>query len=255
MKKYLVTAQLSALEKSNGGIVYLLPDILIKICTLIPLLYLWRVVMSAGVEVDMTLEQMLSYTYVSALLSQMLIVKTAATGWLSEGVILRLYGRPLSVIGQLVAQTMGSWVPQILLFSIPMALIAPLLGVKLVPASPLFFISLILCITLGFALDALFACLSIKLRNMNWLIDRMRLAIAAVFSGSVIPIKLLPFGMAEVMKYQPFASLGGAPLSIFAGVADITETLVIQALWNLILWPTALLIWRKSQESMVSYGG
>ncbi|HHT26431.1 MAG TPA: hypothetical protein GXZ82_04165 [Firmicutes bacterium] len=255
MKKYLVTAQLSALEKTNGGIVYLLPNILIKVCTLVPLLYLWRVVMSAGAHVGMTLEQMLSYTYLSALLSNMLVVETAASGWLSEGVILQLYGRPLSVIGQLVAQTVGGWAPYLLLFSLPLALLAPLLGVHLVPASPWFFVSLLLCIMLGFAIDALFACLSIRLRNMNWLINRLRLAVATVFSGTVIPIKLLPYGMAEVMKYQPFASLGGAPLSVFIGTADLTEIISIQVLWNLILWPTALLIWNRSQERMVSYGG
>lgn len=255
MKKYLVTAQLTALEKTNGGIIYLLPTILIKICTLIALLHLWRVVLSAGADVDMTLEQMLTYTYLSALLSDMLVVKTAASGWLSEGILLKLYGRPLSVIGQLVAQTVGGWLPQLLLFSLPMALLAPLIGVNLVPASPWFSVSLVLCIMLGFAIDALFACLSIKLRNMNWLIDRLRLAIATVFSGTVIPIKLLPYGMAEVMQYQPFASLGGAPLAVFTGTTDLTETLAMQVLWNLILWPIALLVWNKSQESMVSYGG
>lgn len=255
MKKYLKTTHLSSLEKTNGGIVYLLPDILIKIFTLIPLVYLWRVVMSSGADVDMSLSQMLTYTYVSALLADMLVVKTAASGWLSEGVLLKLYGRPMPVLGQLAAQTVGGWIPMMLLFSLPMAVIAPVFGVNLIPGSPLFFLSLLLCIALGFSIDFLFACLSIKLRNMNWLIGRMRMAIAAVFSGTVIPIRLLPFGMDKVMKYQPFASLGGAPLSIFVGSADEYETLALQVLWNLVLWPVALLVWKKSQEGMVSYGG
>jgi len=255
MNKYIKTARLSAQTKTNGGIVYLLPDILIKICTLIPLIFLWRTVMASGVEVEMSLEQMLTYTYVSALLADMLVVKTAASGWLSEGVLLKLYGRPLPVLSQLAAQTVGEWMPLLLLFSLPMALLAPLLNVRLIPASPLFLLSLLLCVTLGFAVDSLFACLSIKLRNMNWLIGRMRTAITVILSGTVIPIKLLPFGMAKVMKYQPFAGLGGAPLSVFAGVADARETIVLQIIWNLILWPTALLVWKKSQEGMVSYGG
>ncbi|MEA5016473.1 MAG: hypothetical protein VB099_18110 [Candidatus Limiplasma sp.] len=255
MNKYLKTAHLSALEKINGGVLYLLPDILIKISTLLPLIFLWRVVMSSGVQVGMSLAQMLTYTYASAILSDMLVVKTAASGWLSEGVLLKLYGRPLSVLGQLVAQTVGGWAPMLALFSAPMALLAPLLGVNLAPASPLFFFSLLLCISLGFAVDFLFACLSIKLRNMSWLISRIRMAIAALFSGTVIPIQLLPFGMADAMKYQPFASLGGAPLSICTGVGNAGEILAMQILWNLILWPLALLAFRKSQEGMVSYGG
>ena len=255
MNKYLKTAHLSALEKTNGGVLYLLPDILIKIFTLIPLIFLWRAVMSSGADTGMSMAQMLTYTYVSALLADMLVVKTAASGWLSEGVLLKLYGRPLPVLGQLAAQTIGGWAPMLLFFSLPMGLIAPLFDVSLMPASPLFLPSLLLCVTLGFAVDFLFACMSIKLRNMNWLIGRMHMAITVVFSGTVIPIRLLPFGMAEVMKYQPFACLGGAPLSVFTGAADAGETIALQVVWNLIMWLFALLVWKKSQEGMVSYGG
>lgn len=255
MWKYLKTAHLAALEKTNGGIIYLFPDVLIKFFTLIPLIFLWRVVMTSGVQVGMSLQQMLSYTVLSALLSDLLAVKTPASGWLSEGVLLKLYGRPLSVLGQLTALTVGGWLPMLLLFSLPMALMAPLLGVRFTPATPYFGISLALCVSLGFAVDVLFACLSIKLRNMSWLIGRIRVAIVSLLSGTVIPIRLLPFGIAEALRYQPFASLGGAPLSLFVGAADAGETLLLQILWNLILWPFALLVFKRSQEGMVSYGG
>jgi len=255
MNKYIKTAHLSILERTNGGIAYLFPDVLIKVCTLVALVFLWRVVMSSGADVGMSLGQMLTYVYVSAILADMLVVKTAASGWLSEGVLLKLYGRPLSVFGQLAAQTIGGWVPMLLLFSLPMVVVAPVFGVSLIPDSPIFLLSLLLCISLGFAVDFLFACLSIKLRNMNWLVGRMHMAITAVFSGTVIPIRLLPFGLAETMKYQPFASLGGAPLSIFTGSADTGETIALQIVWNLLLWPFALFVWKKSQEGMVSYGG
>ncbi|MCL2884045.1 MAG: hypothetical protein FWF49_00990 [Oscillospiraceae bacterium] len=196
INKYTKTAALSAREQTNGGIVYLLPDILLRAFTLIPLTYLWRVVMASDAQVGMTLPQMLTYTYVSALLADMLVVHTPATGWLSEGVLQQLYGRPLPVIGQLAALSVGRWLPGLVLFSLPMALLSPLVGISLLPASPLFLISLPLCVSLGFAVDILFACLSIKLRNMQWMIGRIRAAIVALFSGTIIPIRLLPFGRA-----------------------------------------------------------
>jgi ABC-2 type transport system permease protein len=255
MVKYLKTAQMSCLEKTNGGVFYLLPDIIVKICTLIPLVFLWRTVMASGVKVGMSMSQMLSYTYAAALLADLLVVKTAATGWLSEGVLLKLYGRPMSTIGQLVLMTVGSWLPMLALFSLPMALIAPLVGVSLLPASIWFIPSLLLCISLGFAIDILFACLSIKLRNVTWLIGRIRAAVVAVLSGTVIPISFLPLGLGEAMRYQPFASLGGAALSVFAGSAEPFKVLWLQLVWNIVLWPAALLIFKKSQEGMVSYGG
>jgi ABC-2 type transport system permease protein len=255
MFKYIKTAHMSCLEKTNGGVLYLMPDIIIKICTLIPLVFLWKVVMSSGVNVGMSMKQMLTYTYVSALLSDMMVVRTAATGWLSEGVLMKLYGRPLSVLGQLISQTIGGWLPMLLLFSLPMALISPIFGVSLLPASPWFFASLLLCISLGFAIDVLFACLSIKLRNMSWLISRIRAAITALLSGTVIPVRFLPLGLNNIMKYQPFACLGGAPLSIFTGAGEVGEILWLQVIWNVIIWPVALLVFKKSQEGMVSYGG
>ncbi|ODU57879.1 MAG: hypothetical protein ABT01_01370 [Clostridium sp. SCN 57-10] len=255
MTKYLKTARMAALEKTNGGLVYLLPDVAIKLFTLIPLIFLWRAVLLSGVQVDMSLEQMLSYTFVGGLLADLLVVKTPASGWLSEGVLLKLYGRPISVLGQLTALTAGGWMPMLLLFSLPTTLLAPLLGVRLLPASPYFFISLLLCISLGFAVDVLFACLSIKLRNMSWLVSRIRMAIVSLLSGTVIPIRLLPFGLAEAMQYQPFASLGGAPLSVFVGMGDARQILLLQLMWNAVLWPVALFVFRKSQEGMVSYGG
>lgn len=255
MTKYLKTAHFSALEKASGGLFSLLPDALLKLGSLIPLLFLWRAVMSSGARTDMTLPQILSYTAASAILADLLVVRTPASGWLSEGMLLKLYGRPLSVLGQLAALTAGSWLPMLLLFSLPMALLSPLLGFSLIPSSLLFWPSLLLCVSLGFALDVLFVCLSIRLRNMSWLVSRVRAAIVAVFSGTVFPISLLPFGLADAMRYQPFASLGGAPLSVLVGAADAGETVALQGLWNLLLWPLALLVFQRSQERVVSYGG
>ena len=255
MNKYIKTAVLTARGQTNGGIVYLLPGLFIRILTLISLTFLWRVVMKGGAQVGMSLEQMLTYTYTSALLTDMLVVNTPAGGWLAEGILQTLYSRPMPVFAQLAAQTIGGWLPGLLLFSLPMALASTLLGISLIPKSALFLISLLLCISLGFAIDFLFACLSIKLRNMSWMIGRIRTAILALFSGTVIPIKLLPFGLAQAMAYQPFASLGGATLSLFVGSADAAQVITLQILWNAILWPTALFVWKKSQEGMVSYGG
>ncbi|NLO85724.1 MAG: hypothetical protein GX096_09905 [Clostridiales bacterium] len=239
----------------NEGILWQLPDVFIKICTLIALVTLWRVVMLENVDTGMTMEQMLCYTYLNALLADMMVVKSPASGWLSEGVLLKLFGRPQSVLGQLIAITVGGWVPMLLLFSLPMALASPLLGIRLIPASLWFFPSLLLCISLGFAVDMLFACLSIKLRNMSWMISQIRTAIIALFSGTIIPIRLLPLGLDQAMKYQPFAYLGGASLSIFTGTSQPYEVIALQVFWNLILWSIALYVMRKSQEGMVSYGG
>ena len=128
-------------------------------------------------------------------------------------------------------------------------------GISVLPASPWFFPSLLLCISLGFAIDFLFACVAIELRGISWLAHVIRTAIVALFSGTVLPFRLLPFGLARVFELQPFGSLGGAPLALFVGTARPERILLAQVFWNLTLWPAAILWFCRSRERLVSFGG
>jgi len=255
MSKYIKTALTAMRGHTNGGIIYLFPNVLVNLMYLLPLMFLWRVIATGGVDVGMTLRQLLTYTYVNALLSEMLVVRTLASSWNYEGQLISLFARPFSVFGQLIAQTVGGWIPMLLIFSLPMMLIAPLLGVAILPATLWFFPSLLLCISLGFAMDFIFACVTIRLKGMAWLGHSIRMAVVSLFSGTVIPFRILPFGLTTVFEYQPFGSLGGAPLALFVGTGDPVRTVLIQLAWNVIIWPLAILWFAKSKERQVSYGG
>ncbi|MCL2528513.1 MAG: hypothetical protein FWE42_08865, partial [Defluviitaleaceae bacterium] len=108
---------------------------------------------------------------------------------------------------------------------------------------------------LGFAIDFIFACVTIRLRGMAWLGHSIRMAIVSLFSGTVIPFRILPFGLTTVFELQPFGSLGGAPLSLFVGATDPGRIIIIQIAWNFILWPVAVIWFAKSKEKQVSFGG
>jgi len=253
--KYIKTAKIAMRGQTNGGIIYLLPNVLINLLYLFPLMFIWRVIAGGGTDVGMTLSQLLSYTYMNAVLSQMTIVRTMASDWSYEGQLINLYARPASVYGQIVSQTIGGWIPMFLIFSIPMLFIAPLLKITITPATIWFFPSLLLCISLGFAVDFIFACLTIKLKSMSWLVYSIRMAVVSLFSGTVIPFRILPFGLTTIFEYQPFGSLGGAPLSLFVGTSDPARIIITQIAWNLVLWPVAIIWFKKSKERQVSYGG
>lgn len=252
---YRKTIDISLHSQTNGGIFYLLPNVFIRLLYLVPLMALWTVLVQSGADVGMSLRQMLTYTYINALLTEMMNVQTAASSWCYEGELLKLYTRPMPIFGQLIAQTIGGWIPMLLLFSLPMLCIAPLFGVTVIPSTLWFFPSLFLCVSLGFAIDFLFTCVTIQLRGISWLAHVIRMAIYSLFSGTVVPFKLLPFGLTNLFEYQPFGSLGGAPLSLFAGTSPPVKIILIQLFWNLLLWPVAALWLRKSQERMVSFGG
>lgn len=253
--KYFKTAQITFRGQTNGGIAYLFPNVIVNLIYLLPLIFLWRVIAKQGVEVGMNLQQLLTYTYLNSLFSQMLVVRTFTSGWAYEGQLINLYARPVSIFGQIISLTVGGWVPMLLIYSLPMLLIAPLLGISLTPATPWFLISFILCVSLGFAVDFIFACITIRLRSMAWLAYSIRMAVVSLFSGTVVPFKILPFNLETIFTFQPFGSLGGAPLSLFVGTAEPFKILCTQLFWNLTLWPIAIIWFKKSKERQVSYGG
>ncbi|MCL2527670.1 MAG: hypothetical protein FWE42_04545, partial [Defluviitaleaceae bacterium] len=146
MNKYITTAITAMKGQTNGGIIYMFPNIIVSLMYLLPLMFLWRVIAGGETDVCMTLVQLLTYTYMNALLSEMLVVRTLASSWNYEGQLISLFARPFSVFGQLIAQTIGGWIPMLLIFSLPMLAIAPLFGISFIPATLWFLPSLLLCI-------------------------------------------------------------------------------------------------------------
>lgn len=183
------------------------------------------------------------------------MVQTEASSWNYEGKLIGFFTRPFGVLRQLMAQTIGTWFPMLLFFSLPMYFLAPTFGISLRAQTAWFWVSLLLCISLGFAIDFIFVCITIHLRGMAWLGYVIRLSVAALFSGSVIPFQVMPVFLIRFFQFQPFGSLAGAPLSLFVGQGEAYSIIGVQIFWNLVLWPAAIVWFRKSQEKMVSYGG
>jgi ABC-2 type transport system permease protein len=252
INKYIKTAQTALRGQTNGGIIYMLPQIILKIIYLVPLMFIWRVITANGVDAGRSLMQLLSYTYINALLGDILIVRTHINDWLFEGM---LFTRPMSVFGQVIAHTIGEWIPSLLLFSLPMAIIAPLFGIQILPSTFWVFPSLILCASLGFALEFLFFCVTVRLKNVSWLTSVIRGAIVSFFSVTVIPFKILPVGLDKWIAFQPFGSLGGAPLSLYIGTSEPVQIIITQIFWNIIFWSITIIWFNKSRERMVSFGG
>ena len=258
IKKYLMTARTAFRGQTNGGIIYMFPQIIMKVVYLVPLMFIWRVVMASGgaaAGAGMTLEQLLCYTYVNVLLTDVHIVKTYMSDWDFDSKSTALFTRPAPVFGQVIARTVGEWAPALLLFSAPMAALAPLFGIGIVPRTLWVVPSLFLCASLGFAFEFFFFCVTLRLRNVSWLTYVIRSAVVSFFSGTVIPFKLLPFGLDKWIAFQPFGSLGGAPLSLYIGAAEPAAIIPVQLFWNVVVWAVTAVWFDRSRERMVSFGG
>ena len=156
IQKYMATAGMAVRGKTGGGVLYLVPDILMKVVYLVPVMFIWRTLGESGYEVEMSVEQLLSYTYVNALLADLTIVETYLSAWDYDTRSMEAFTRPMPVFGQVISRTMGEWLPMLLLFSLPMALAAPFLGIRILPRTLWALPSLAMSVSLGFAFEFLF---------------------------------------------------------------------------------------------------
>jgi viologen exporter family transport system permease protein len=122
-------------------------------------------------------------------------------------------------------------------------------------AGALFVASLFLSVTVGLAIDFLFGALMVVMEQDYWSVHYVRNGVTGLLSGAVIPLALLPWGVGDLFSWLPFAALASAPLRIFTGTGEPLPLLAGQAIWALLLWPLAGLLWRANRERLVCYGG
>ncbi|MCH5268904.1 MAG: hypothetical protein J1E62_11280, partial [Lachnospiraceae bacterium] len=103
IRKYMATARMSVRGKTNGGALYMVPDIIMKVIYLVPLMFIWRTLAASGYAVEMSVSQLLSYTYVNALLSDMMIVNTYLSAWDYDARSVEVFTRPMPVFGQVIS--------------------------------------------------------------------------------------------------------------------------------------------------------
>lgn len=252
----LPTARMCATQKFDGNFLFVFSGYAVRLVRMAALIAVFRSLPPDG---GMSFSQMLTYTVLASALSDQLYFFTPATTALWEGSIIGRFTRPVPILSDLIAETIGRWVPSLLFYTLPVLAAAPLLGVHMFPpdaaAGFLSAFSLLLSISLGFAVDFIFSGIAIRLKNGCWAAQAIRESLTLLLSGALIPFALLPKGVGRALALLPFGSLAGAPLAIFVGTGNALRLIVLSLFWNAVLWPAATAFFEKSKEKMISYGG
>jgi ABC-2 type transport system permease protein len=257
-RAYVKTAAMSAGDVGDSPVFVV--DYALRILRVLVLLALWRTILG-GREASgpMPLAAVLTYTVVAEVFAEQLAVRTTLQLAVWEGTLVIRFLRPMGMVRQLAAEMAGKWLISLSLFSVPLVLLAPVLGVDPRPTSPLaallFIPSLALAIIVGLALDLLFGAITVALEQPVWLIDYTRTAVATLLSGALLPLAYYPWGLGDVFSWLPFAAMAWAPLAIYTGTGSPLPLLASQLLWAAVLWPTADWLWRANREKLVGYGG
>jgi viologen exporter family transport system permease protein len=259
LHKYWKTAAMAAAGYIGDSPLFLV-DYLFRFLRVAVLLALWRVILAGkGTVSGMTLDAVLTYTLIAEVFGGQLAPRTSLDWTFWSGAIVGRMLQPLGIFGQFAAEMCGKWLFELSIFSLPLLLVAPLLGVSPLPAGPsaaaLFPISLLLGISVGLALEFIFGALLVLLTLPLWAVNQVRAAVTTLLSGALLPLALLPAGVGAALAWLPFASMASAPLQIYIGTGDPLRLVAVQAGWSFVLWPLARWLWSVSRERMVSYGG
>jgi ABC-2 type transport system permease protein len=259
LHKYWKTAAMAASSYVGDSPLFLF-DYLLRLLRVIVLLSIWRTILSGkGAVSGMTLDAVLTYTLIAEVFAAQLAPRTTLDEVFWNGSIVGRLLQPLGIFGQFAADMFGRWLFELGVFSVPLLLFAPLLGVSTLPASlgaaGLFVLSLALAISVGLAIEFVFGGLLVILQLPHWAVSQVRNAVTTLLSGAIVPLALLPQGVGAVFAWLPFASMASAPLQIYTGTGNPISLMALQVGWSVVLWPLAHWLWRASRERMVAYGG
>jgi ABC-2 type transport system permease protein len=255
---YVKTAQMAAAAFFDSP--FFLLEYALRLLRVVVLLALWRTVLKdQTVSGPMPLSSVLTYTLIAEVFASQLNLRTSLNQVMWESTLVVRFLRPMGLIRQLAAEMAGQWSIDLVLFSIPMFAIAPLLGVDPRPITPtaagLFVLSLALSVVVGLALEQFFGAMVVALEQPVWLIDYVRVAVATVLAGQLLPLAYYPAGIGEVFGWLPFAATAWAPLAIYTGAGNPPFLIATQLFWVIVLWPVANWLWRANREKLALYGG
>jgi ABC-2 type transport system permease protein len=258
--QYGKTAWMEMTGRFDGSPAVVAGDYILRLLRVVLLLTLWRSLFAGKGQVNgMSLQAVLTYTLIAAVFQEQFDCRTKLQDTLWTGAITNRLLQPMGIFHQFTARTIGMWIPGLCLFSVPLLLLAPAIGVWPFPADVgttlLFALSVVLAVLVGLALDFSFSALMLMAGQDMYSVNNIRNAVALFLSGALIPLALLPWGMGRVFEWFPFASMASTPLRIFTGTGSPAPLLLAQAGWCVALWPLALILWHAGRDRMVSHGG
>lgn len=247
MKSYSSTFYISSLSRLRISVIHLLPGIGIRVLFLILLIFIWKSVSTDAQQGTPELSALLTYTLISALLSDFLVLQSPLTNWFYDGAVISYYLRPMRLEGQVIAQTLGTAAPGSLTLILPIGVLAVWQNISLLPQSVWAIPSLMLSISLAFAFEFIFACFFIRMIHATWMAFTIRNSLLWVLSGAVIPFDAMPERVGQVLSLLPFGSMSGAFLSIYSGMSAPLRIIGLQLFWNIVIWPIAIIMFRRAQ--------
>lgn len=227
--------------------------------------FVWKAAysgMPSSVE-GVTERQMVTYIIVSFLISGLfdISVEWSIGEKMRDGSIVSDFIRPLNPFFCWLMEDIGQSLNALFLRFLPLLLISSLVFGFSLPcslgAAIVFIPSCLLSYFILWFINAITGMLAF------WIIDLRYMGIVTgiiieILSGSMIPLWFFPEKIQSVSRFLPFQYTYQTPLGIYIGKTALNEaipSMLLQALWVLILAGLACIMWKRAKKRLFVQGG
>lgn len=239
-------------------------NILMQSIIMITSAFFWKALFRNSTNVGgVTLDTMLVYTVVSAMISVVLStnVERRITMSVEKGTIAIDMMRPVNVFSVFLAEDVANVIALFFQNLIPIFIIGSVLVGIPRPTSfesfLLFLVSLFMAFWINWFLAVIFGMIAFWAISMDALIQ-VKKHLIRLLSGSIIPLWFFPDWLREILEFLPFAYLYQLPLSIYIGKFDETSLvrgMLVQFVWLIILLVLFLFLQRRVTKKVMIQGG
>jgi ABC-2 type transport system permease protein len=233
--------------------------------TMALLYYLWTAIYNSATSMEMSYRALITYVCLGQAFSfarpgQRRVLARIGYGIRRGDVVLDLI-RPTDYQLLTFSETLGAYLMEIAMVSLPSYLLALLVfGIDL-PASPEaaigFVVSLMGAIFLIFSLDFLVGLMGFWTFSV-WGLGYAKIAVINILAGTIIPLTLFPDWLQRIVLILPFKGMAYTPLAIYVGEIDgsaIWMNILGQFAWGIGLVLLTRLLWLRARRRIEIQGG
>jgi ABC-2 type transport system permease protein len=225
--------------------------------------FIWETAYSGGNSNSIQLNQIVTYTIISILLSSVFICDVQDTIYykVREGKIVVDFYRPITLLVCYLADDLGTMMSSVVNKVLPLFLLASLFFNIPLPSSLASFLLFVPSCMLSYAilwlLSALVGLISfwfMELGNMGMVKD----SIVRILSGSIVPLWFFPSSVQTISKFLPFQYTYQTPLAIYIGEItplEAMKAMCIQLVWIALLYALLYAVWNKAKKKTLIQGG
>jgi ABC-2 type transport system permease protein len=238
-------------------------ELLVQIITMVIFVAFWRAIYAETSTIaGLDLQQTLSYILLARIFGP--LTHTMGVGYfgrlLRDGQIEIELLRPVDFQGQNYAMRMADLLTALIL-QLPLLLIAvAFFGLRL-PSDPLvwgvFLLAAVLGASVVFCFDWALGCLSFYTTEV-WGLIVVRYTLGMFFSGTFLPIVMMPEWLQTVVNSVPIAQALYVPVALLSGITPLSEApraLLIQLAWLVGLLALSRWVFSVSVRKVTVQGG